>query len=148
MYLGPPGLADRTALAGTYSHVYLFSEDGASGVTVVDADTQGSLFSSTVDIPPGGMIDVLVDSADYDRMNDLGAGFRPYVKVSSPSPIAVLMANWNDNWMSYATAVVVRNPEVRLSGPKEIVLGSSYVFSGALESRMRWATAPPSSSST
>lgn len=129
-YLGPPGRQTNTTIGGTYTHLYLYARTAVNGVTIVDADTEGTLFSRVVDVPALGYVDVRIDEAQYAALNRPSANVRPYLRVRSPAPIAVEMANWNDNWMAYATATVVRNPEVTLSLPTSIALGEPSPASG------------------
>lgn len=130
VYLGPPGIETSTAEADILTHVYLFSKDGAQDVRVRDADTGGMIVDQTVDIPAEGYVDVKIDRSTYVAMNQPSSGLRPYLSIDSPSPIAVAMANWNDNWMAYATAVVVRNPDVTITAPDIIQVGQSFTLRG------------------
>ena len=132
IYMGPPGIESNTSQNGTFSHVYLFSMDGARGVVLKDADTDGQVFSRTVDIPAEGVVDVALDATEYNALDQPSLGKRPYLRVSSPSPIAAMMSNWNDNWMAYATAVVVRNPEISLTAPSSLDVGESTTITGVL----------------
>lgn len=132
IYMGPPGIESNTSQNGTFSHVYLFSKEGAQGVVIEDADTNGQIFSRTVDIPALGMVDVALDATEYNALDQPSLGKRPYLRVSSPSPIAAMMSNWNDNWLAYATAVVVRNPEISLIAPDTLDVGGSATITGSL----------------
>lgn len=131
VYLGPPGFQDKTAVADeALTHLYLFSLSGNAGVRVRDADTQGTLLDTTALIGAGGMADVRISAQLYAAMNKPAQGIRPYVLVESPGPIALAMSNWNDNWMAYATAVVMRNPHTTLDAPGSLVLGQQATLSG------------------
>jgi LruC domain-containing protein len=132
VYVGPPGRETNTVYADVLSHVYLFSRAGAAGVTVRDADTQGTYFSETWDLPALGWADVTLDVATHGALNQPASGLRPYLLIQSPSPLAVNMANWNDNWMAYARAVVGRNPDVQLSALGPFEAGQSQSLTGSV----------------
>jgi LruC domain-containing protein len=133
IYLGPPGNQGNSSVADeSLTHLYLFSLAGNAGVRVRDADTQGMLLDTTALISAGGMADVRISAALYAAMNRPAEGIRPYVLVESPSPIALAMSNWNDNWMAYATAVVVRNPVTTLVTPRTLVLGQQATITGGV----------------
>jgi len=132
VYLGPPGVETNTAFNDTLTHVYLFSKEAVTGVVIEDADTGGMIYSNTVDIPAGGMVDIQIDSQTYNAMDRTAEGIRPYLRISSGAPISVLMANWNDNWMAYASSVLTRNPEVILGAPETIEVGELTRLTGVV----------------
>jgi len=132
VYMGPPGRQTNTSSAGTWAHLYLFSQSGQSRVSIVDADTGGNLLRRTVDIPPRGFADVALDVTQYGSLNRTAQGIRPYVRVASASPLSVAMSNWNDNWMAYATATVVRNPQVTLSASPVAQIGQTIAVTGSI----------------
>ena len=131
-YLGPPGDQNATSLRMLATHLYLFSLTGAAGVTIRDVDTGGTLFSRTVDVPAGGYVDVAVSSAVWSTLNRPAQGIRPYLRVDAPGPLAVNMANWNDNWMAFSTSVLPRNPVVELSSPEQLTTGTTATFTGVI----------------
>lgn len=131
-YLGPPGDQNATSTRMLATHLFLFSLTGAAGVTVRDVDTDGALFSRTVDVPAGGYVDVAVDASTWSALNRPAQGIRPYLRVDAPGPLAVNMANWNDNWMAFATSVQPRNPVVALRAPEQLTTGTTATFSGEI----------------
>jgi LruC domain-containing protein len=132
VYVGPPGTETLTSQAGTFSHVYLFSYAGQTGVWVRDADTNGTLFSQTVDIPAKGYIDVKLTPAQWTAMNVPASGKRPYLRIDSATPIAVCMSNWNDNIMAFATSVLPLNPHVDVVPPPSATVGSTVSMGGTV----------------
>lgn len=137
VYVGPPATETLTAQAGTFSHVYLFSQAGEQGVWVRDADTNGSLFNQTVDIPRQGHVDVKITPAQWAAMNVPASGLRPYLRIDSRGPIAVNTSNWNDNVMAFATAVNSLNPKVEVAAPPAGTVGSTVTLGGAVTNQDR-----------
>jgi LruC domain-containing protein/uncharacterized repeat protein (TIGR01451 family) len=131
-YLGPPGTQTGTREAGTYTHVHIYSRTGARGVTLVDADTNGTLFSRTVDVPALGYANVRVNTAEYANLKRTASGIRPYLRVEAPSPVSVEVTNWNDNWMAFAIATVVKNPFASIRGPETVTPGSRPTYTGEI----------------
>ena len=132
VYLGPPGDEGNTTFGGTYVHLWLFSRGGQTSVQLTDADSGGGLWSRTVDVPALGYVDVALTTAEYATLNQPQNGRRPYVRIDSASPISVAMANWNDNWMAYATATVLRNPEVTLTTSGSATVGATLQVNGTV----------------
>ena len=132
VYVGPPGAETLTTQAGTFSHVYLFSHAAQTGVWVRDADTNGTLFSQTVNIPAMGYADVRITPAQWSAMNVPASGKRPYLRIDSKGPIAVNMSNWNDNIMAFATSVLPLNPKVEVIPPPAATVGSTVALGGAV----------------
>jgi|GEM_PF-2103898 len=129
VYVGPPGHQHRTRFNsvfngiadGTFAHVLLFAEQETTAI-VVDADTQGTLFgdpNTALVVPAGGYLDIPVSTTDWSALNRPSEGIRPYLDIHSSGPISVCMANFNDNWMAYASSVQVRDPTLTLSLPQE-----------------------------
>lgn len=131
-YLGPPGTQTGTREAGTYTHVHIYSRTGATGVTLVDADTNGTLFSRRVDVPALGYANVRVNTTEYANLKRTASGIRPYLRVEAPSPVSLEVTNWNDNWMAFAIATVVKNPFAGIHGPETITPGSSASYEGEI----------------
>ena len=50
-------------------------------------------------------------------MNQPGDGVRPYLRVSADGPVSVQTANWNDNWLAFASGNVKPTLSVTLDGP-------------------------------
>jgi LruC domain-containing protein len=132
VYMGPPGIETNTVYGDTLSHLYLYSRNPMSGIQVVDADTNGTIFSQTLNIPAGGFADVALSQSAYDQLNRPAEGIRPYLKVLAPGPLSVAMANWNDNWMAYASSVLIRNPEVTVQGPASVTVDEPALFQGVV----------------
>ena len=132
VYLGPPGDQTLTTQKGIYSHVYLYSFAGEAAVWVRDADTNGTIFNQTVSIPAQGYADVRIGQTQWNAMNNAAAGRRPYLRIDSPTPIAVNMANWNDNVMAFATAVLPLNPKVDVVPPPAATVGSTVTVGGSV----------------
>jgi len=135
VYVGPPGDETLTTAKGIWSHVYVFSYAGVNGVWVRDADTNGTLFSQTVNIPARGFADVRVSQAQWNAMNNAALGRRPYLRIDSPGPVAVNMSNWNDNIMAFATAVMPLNPKVDVVPPPAATVGSTVAMGGAISNQ-------------
>ncbi len=132
VYVGPPGAETLTTQKGTFSHVYLSSYAAQTGVWVRDADTNGTLFSQTVDIPAMGYADVRITPAQWSAMNAPLTGKRPYLRIDSKGPVAVNMSNWNDNIMAFATSVLPLNPKVEVIPPPAATVGSTVAVGGAV----------------
>ncbi len=131
-YLGPPGTQTGTREAGTYTHVHIYSRTAANGITLVDADTNGTLFSRTVNVPAMGFANVRVNTTEYANLKRTASGIRPYLRVEAPSPVSVEVTNWNDNWMAFAIATVVKNPYVSVSAPTTLSPGETASYTGTI----------------
>lgn len=111
-YMAPPGNEASvlnpftgTAFGGRYTHLYLFSQDTAH-VTVKDAYTNGTDFTRTYTILPERYVDCALSETEWKSIYNgtgttAGGPERPYLIVSSDSPISVMNTNFNDNWMMY-----------------------------------------------
>ncbi len=126
VYMGPPGYQTSTTQNGTYSHLFIFGHQAGTTVTVKDSDTNGTYFSTTCNLGVDEYCDVKLDQTQWNNLNT--AGRRPYLTVTSSHPVAVLSTNWNDNWMTYATSVLIPSPEVALSGNTTVNCGSQATY--------------------
>lgn len=125
VYVGPPGNQGNTSISTqALSHLYIFSDRSGAQVRVTDADTGGMRYDRSYVIGAQGYVDATIDLTTYNALNQPTQGIRPYFKIDASSPVAVCMANWNDNWMAYATSVLVRNPQLVIEAPAEANLGS------------------------
>ena len=114
-YLGPPGKQSNvTTQKGTYSHLFIFTEESNVSVTVKDADTNGSIINETYTANPDGYVNVKVDQATWNQLNNIASGTRPYLHITSDKNISVLSTNWNDNWMTYTTSVLEPSPVISI----------------------------------
>lgn len=141
-YIAPPGIQSSVRnIAGTYSHLYIFARASSANVTITDADTGGTLFSTTATAGRLTPADVRVSSTQWNAMNVPAMGIRPYLRITSDNPIAVWSTNFNDNWLSYAASAAPANPTLEIatmgstvgcSGSQEFVLTAANTESGDL----------------
>ena len=127
-YLGPPGFETRYSprsgfelttigAAGTFSHLFVSGLVDNTTVQVQDVDTAGTLFSDSVNIAAADdIVDIRVTSSEYDAMSS--GGNRPYVSVTADHPISVGVANWNDNWLAYASGVQPETISIEVDSPE------------------------------
>lgn len=110
-YMAPPGNEQNVinpftgkAFGDQLTHLYLFAKDSAV-VTVKDAYTNGAKLNRTYRISGERYADCFLNLADWKNIyNGTGTASgpeRPYLLVQSSSPISVMNANFNDNWMAY-----------------------------------------------
>lgn len=87
------------------SHFYLFAGNQSSTVTIKDAKTNGQVLSKTYQIEAGRYADAFFTLSEWKRIyNGTGTPVgpdRPYVIIEASEHIAVLLTNFNDNWMTY-----------------------------------------------
>lgn len=112
-YLGPPGHETNTTQQGTYTHLFITGHKAGTTVTIKDTDTNGTLLNATCVVNTNEICDVRVDTASYNSMNTNGR--RPYLTVTSNKPVAVVSTNFNDNWMTYFTSVLVGEPRLTMT---------------------------------
>lgn len=115
IYLGPPGLENncldpfsnkkfgQISDGGQFSHVFLSAYYPGTSVRVQDANT-GTLIDTTITIAAGRYFDFKVGLAKWNLMK--AGGVKPYLRFTATQPIVAAFANWNDNWMCYATSVL------------------------------------------
>ena len=112
-YIGPPGLQANVAnpageatniwaASGGYgSHLYINAAEDNTGVTVTDVDTNGGVVNFSFSLQRDKYFDFVIDTTMYNAMKTNGR--RPYVRVTSNKPVAVMSGNFNDNWLMFAT---------------------------------------------
>ncbi|MEL6547794.1 MAG: hypothetical protein AAFQ82_24425, partial [Myxococcota bacterium] len=127
-YIGPPGIQNSAAgLGGRFSHLYIATFVAGTQVTVVDADTGGTIFQENITLGDVDSIyDVRIDTTQYNAMNS--GGNRPYLRVSADEPISVGTANWNDNWLAFASGILPVSLSMDISQLPEIVCDSTESF--------------------
>ncbi|MCP4498539.1 MAG: LruC domain-containing protein [Deltaproteobacteria bacterium] len=125
VYVSPPGHENRTQFGATLAHVLLFA-DAATSFVATDVDTDGSIFSLSGEIGEDTMKDLSLDVATWNQLNRPSEGIRPYLRVQTDGPLSVCMANFNDNWMAYASSVHLRNPILSTTAPIEVAIGDEF----------------------
>jgi len=118
-YVGPPGNQHRVAgLGDRFSHLYIGSFKEGTSVTVKDSDTGGRLFSEEFTFTKADEIhDTKISLSQFDAMNNAEANQRPYLRVSADGPVSVQTANWNDNWLAFASGLRPTELSVDVVGP-------------------------------
>lgn len=124
IYLGPPGLESncldpfsnkkfsQISDGGLFSHVFLSAYYPGTSVRVQDANT-GTLIDTTITIAAGRYFDFKVGLAKWNLMK--AGGVKPYLKITATQPVVAAFANWNDNWMCYATSVLAPGASINTS---------------------------------
>ncbi len=94
-----------------------------TGTVVINEIMAGRIFSRFT-VRPSNYADFSLNSAEWEGLhNGEKPQFtsspperpeNPYLIVQSDAPVSVMNANWNDNWMTYATGVLRPDPEVNL----------------------------------
>ncbi len=87
------------------THAYVYAKD-STVVTIKDVYTNGADLSRTYTIPAGRYADVNLSMNDWKSIYNgtgttAGGPERPYLYLHASSPVAVMIANTNDNWMMY-----------------------------------------------
>jgi hypothetical protein len=86
------------------THAYVYAKD-STVITVKDDNTNGSELSRTYTIGAGRYADVNLTMAEwksiYNGTGTTSGPERPYLHIQATSPVAVMAANTNDNWMMY-----------------------------------------------
>lgn len=112
VYMAPPGLEQnvldpfsKTKLTQN-THAYLFANATESTtVTVKDAYTNGAEYSKTFNIAAGRYADCALNLTEwksiYNGTGTTSGPERPYLIIESTEEIAVMVTNFNDNWMMY-----------------------------------------------
>ena len=111
-YMPIPSKEDRVfnALTNSYmpqmaTHAYIFGNKNRTvHVTVKDAYTNGATINRSLTISAGGYADVMLDSLQwlsiFNGNGSLTAGAqRPYLSIKADDDVAVMVTNFNDNWM-------------------------------------------------
>ncbi|WP_041932415.1 FG-GAP-like repeat-containing protein [Cytophaga hutchinsonii] len=113
VYMAPPGYEQNVLDPFTNkkltqnTHAYLFANSNeATVVTVKDAYTNGTHFSKTFTIAAGRYADCSLTLTEwkniYNGTGTTAAGAeRPYLIIESTEEVAVMVTNFNDNWMMY-----------------------------------------------
>lgn len=127
VYLGPPGLESncfdpfsnkkfsQISDGGLFTHVFISAYYPNTSVRVQDAAT-GTFIDTTINITAGRYIDFKVGQAKFDAMKS--GGRKPYLKITASQPVVTAFANWNDNWMCYATSVLASSVTLNTSTPQ------------------------------
>lgn len=95
----------QSLMPGRATHAYIFGNPNVtSHVTVKDVSTNGSIINKNITITRGAYADVMLDSLQWLSIYN-GTGLassgpqRPYLKITSDKDVAVMVTNFNDNWM-------------------------------------------------
>ncbi|MBI1290661.1 LruC domain-containing protein [bacterium] len=124
VYLPQPGTQNNVKFGGqavgSAGHLFIFGHVAGTTYTVVDADTQGRLFSRSGTVAKGGYVDVRMNPAEFAALNKPSEGLRPYLKVSANHLVTVLVTNFNDNWMTFTPSVVLPNPIVTVTAGSDV----------------------------
>ncbi len=147
VYVPQPGiqgnLVRNGARLGNASHIYVFGHVNGTSITVVDADTNGQLFSKTAKVERDGFADIRMSDAEFSKLNKPSQGLRPYLKVTANHLITAMVSNHNDNWMTFVPSVVLPNPLLNVESTVTqatvgaegcVTLSASNAGSGALTS--------------
>jgi hypothetical protein len=112
VYMAPPGYEQNVTNPFTNAkltqntHAYLFANSAESTVvTVKDAYTNGTKYSKTFNIAAGRYVDCSLNLNEWKNIYN-GTGTtsgpeRPYLIIEATEEIAVMVTNFNDNWMMY-----------------------------------------------
>lgn len=95
---------------GNASMLYVFGHIDGTQVRVIDADTNGSLFSKTATVGRGGFVDIRMSPEEFNTLNRPAQGIRPYLQLEASHLVTVMVSNHNDNWMTFVPSVVLPNP--------------------------------------
>jgi len=119
---------------GKYTHAFIYANEDNTSISINDVDTGGSLFSTSTTMQGGEYLDVRIDDATWNSMADTAASTRPYIQIQSDKNIAAMITNWNDNWMTYATSVLVPNPQTAITASShEGNIGDTIAFTMQFE---------------
>lgn len=134
-YIGPPGIQNRVLNHGDrFSHLYVAAFVPGTVVTVVDADTNGTLYSETATLQATDDIhDFRITRSQYNAMNNPSQGIRPYLRVQATQPVSVGTANWNDNWLAFASGVLPASLRVEVTEPDSIRCNTNATFALEVE---------------
>lgn len=125
-YLPPPGSESNSVdpFTGTYfdnrySHLYIFGHEDKTHIDVFDTETGGKILDFDFDIKKDEYVDAKISLEEYYSIyngdGDPNTGpERPYMTIESNNLVAVMVSDWNDNWMTYATSVLIPTPAIEL----------------------------------
>lgn len=140
-YMPPPGTQDKCVdpFTGKYfpyrhSHLYIMGHTDGTTVKVFDTKTGGSLISREYTLNKDEYADASIDLGEYYSIYngngdpDKGPD-RPYMTVESSHLVAVMVSDWNDNWMTYATSVLLPNPSTEMGAEfREYLVKTAFVL--------------------
>lgn len=106
------------------THAYVFAHDTAV-ITVKDCYTNGADLLRTYTIPAGRYADVNLTMDQWKSIYNgtgttAGGPERPYLHISATKPVAVMVANTNDNWMLYCGSSLPQNHTQQSSCSKSL----------------------------
>lgn len=138
-YMPPPGDQSNVKDQGTrYSHLFLFGNYPNTTVRVYDTDSQGNQINQTIYLQENEFYDFRINTNQYNSIyngdGDPASGpDRPYLTVVSDHRIAVMISDWNDNWLTFGASVLLPLPKIKYSvNPTYIQGPGQVVFSGIL----------------
>ena len=129
-YFGTPGAENSGQAMGT------------GNIELAINEVMSGRIYERINIAEEGFAEFSLSRAEWEGLNN---GFRPgnsnslypekpYVQVTSDQPIAVMMSNWNDNWLTYVSSVLPPDPDVQLTTDYLRVTASQAVtFTGYLQ---------------
>ncbi|MEO0815067.1 MAG: hypothetical protein AAFY60_19560, partial [Myxococcota bacterium] len=136
-YVGPPGRQnnvrhptnERTNIENPFrgfaSHFYVYAFTDGTQVTVRDTDTNGGVFEHSFVLDADRYYDVVIDRNTYSAMSSNGN--RPYVELTSSTPVMLMTANFNDNWMAYFHSVQTPEPTAAIESSRtDVTCGESF----------------------
>lgn len=162
-YMPPPGTQSASVdpftgnyFPGRHSHLYIMGHADGTSVRVVDTKTGGDLISMEYTLNKDEYADASINLEQYyaiyngDGDPDSGPD-RPYLTVESSHLVAVMVSDWNDNWMTFATSVLLPNPETEIGSlkreyfvnePFELTINTRNIGEGNLTSARTLLTLP------
>lgn len=138
-YMPPPGDQVNVAGQGTrFSHLFLYGHYPNTSVRIYDTDSQGSKLNQTFNLQRDKFIDFKLSTNTYNTIYNgdgkPGSGpERPYLTVVSDQRIAVMISDWNDNWIAFGASVLLPVPRLSYSAnPSFIDRPGQATFTGSL----------------
>jgi len=123
VYVPQPGVQGNVRFngqgIGNNGHLFIYGHVPGTTFTVVDADTQGRLFSRSGTVGKGGFANIRMNATEFAALNKPAQGLRPYLKVTANHLVTVMVTNFNDNWMTFTPSVVLPNPIVRVTSDSD-----------------------------
>lgn len=139
-YMPPPGDESFVTNQGTrYSHLFLYGHYPKTNVQIFDTDSHGSKIIQNIQLEKDQYFDFRINVEKYNSIyngdgNPKSGPDRPYLTVVSDHRIAVMITDWNDNWFTFGTGVLLPLPKIKYSvNPVYIDQPVTAVFYGILD---------------